>query len=173
MSDSTPDARLRELIEEFDETANNEEFQEQMSTKDAVEWCAHRLNAVVSHTASGSKRRTEMIDKDDRTFTMTMEVNGEEITHENCRVQPMEDAKKQASEMRKNAPDEVPLTDGKTCDIDDLIEALKEARERGVDSVYVNDDGQTRQFQPRITNNHRHYHATKPRPDELHEWVEL
>ena len=114
-----------------------------------------------------------MFEKEDRTFTLTVELNGEETTLENCRVQSMEDAKKQASEIRENAPDEVSLTDGKTCDIDDLIEALQEARERGVDTVYVNDDGQTRHFQPRITNNHRNYHAMKPRPKELYEWVEL
>jgi hypothetical protein len=47
------------------------------------------------------------------------------------------------------------------------------AYEHGVDAVYVNDDGETRQFRPRITNNHREHHALQPDPGDLFEWVEL
>jgi uncharacterized radical SAM superfamily Fe-S cluster-containing enzyme len=110
---------------------------------------------------------------DERRFTITMEIDGEEVEYQNCRVQSMDEAKQTAEEIRENAPESVALTDGKVCDIDDVIDALQAAKERGVDTVYVNDDGRTRQFQPRITNNHRQHHALQPEPGELFEWVEL
>jgi hypothetical protein len=112
---------------------------------------------------------TENNDTDETTYTV--QINGREI--KNAKIQSLDSARGDAAEIRENAPDRVRLTDGMVCDIDDVIAALEEARDRGVETVYVNDDGQTYCPRPVITNNHRQYTATKPEPDELREWVEL
>jgi hypothetical protein len=95
------------------------------------------------------------------------------ITFTGLSILSATEAQSRAAEIRENALDEEHLTDSRTADIDALIAALETAKERGVETVKVNDDGRTRPTHPKVTNNHAKHHAMQPEPDELHEWVEL
>lgn len=106
-------------------------------------------------------------------YTVTMESGGEEQTFEGVTIRTVSEARKISKEIRENAPDQEYLTDGTTCDIDEVIDALERAKELGVDAVKVNDDGQTRHIKPVITNNHIRHHGLRPPPKTLFEWVEL
>lgn len=95
------------------------------------------------------------------------------LTLNDVEVATPEQAREEAKEIRENAPESRWLDGGPTCDIDELIEMLEEAKAEGIDTVYVNDDGIERSPEPYITNNHRGHTSHRPRPGKLREWVEL
>ena len=103
--------------------------------------------------------------------TVTHE-DGTETTYEDVDIRTQEQAREEAKRIREEAPPKVALG-VRTTSIDDLIGALQQARERGVERVRVNDDGQSRSCRPQITNNHINYRGMAPRPGDLREWVEL
>lgn len=111
------------------------------------------------------------VDEIEADVTIT-DAEGNKHCIEKATIKSREAVREEARELRENAPPERDLGD-RTADIDDIIRALQEAKEQGVDTVYVNDDGMTRSPDPRITNNRVHYYGTGPKPDELDEWVEL
>lgn len=115
-----------------------------------------------------------MTDNDnERRFTAKMTLGDQEIELSNLRIQTRDEVHAELMQQKAEAPDTEYLTDSKTCDIDEVIAALQAAKDRGVDTVYVNDDGQTRHFRPRLTNNIVGRSPLAPPPDDLHEYVEL
>lgn len=117
-----------------------------------------------------------MTDKDtddDPTPSITMTLGDEEIKLKNVRIQTQADARAELEQMKDDAPDPEYLTESRTSDIDEVIEALQAAKERGVDTVCVNDDGRTMATRPRLTNNLVGRSTMAPPPGELNEYVEL
>lgn len=110
---------------------------------------------------------------DDNRYTVRISTEDGERVYENVRIQSLTAAKAEADQLREQAPDPEWVCEQRTADIDAVIEALQAAKAQGVDTVYVNDDGMNRQLRPRITNNYYQYVASRPKPDELREWVEL
>lgn len=104
---------------------------------------------------------------------VTISTDDGEMTASDVTVETMDQHDERLEQMEADAPDPEYLTDGSTCAIDDVIDALEEAKARGVDTVYVNDDGQTQHVRPRLTNNMSSLSRMAPPPEELREWVEL
>ena len=147
------DMSIEELREKFDDARH--EARETMYT-----------GATFSYEVEGTvEMPTDM--------TVKMGEDGDEFTVNDVEILSGEQARKRAKQIREDAPDEEYLTDSTTCDIDEVIDALERAKERGVDTVQVNDDGQTRHSRPRIRNNHASFHHMRPLPGDLREWVEL
>lgn len=99
--------------------------------------------------------------------------DGTETTYEDVEVLTEAQRRERAAAIREQAPEERLLADGRTRDIEDVIDALEAAREAGVEYVDVNDDGQARTPRPYLRNNHARYRGMAPPPGELREWVEL
>ena len=96
-----------------------------------------------------------------------------DMTARDVTVETEDQYRERLAKMREEAPDPECLTDGQTCDIDEVIEALQAAKERGVDTIYVNDDGLTRPTRPWLTHNLEGRSSMAPQPKELNEYVEL
>ena len=138
---------------------------------DNLDALAYALQDASRHALSGTFSFGIPIDEIEGDVTIT----GSEATEtriENATIKSREQVREEAQEIRANAPPEYDLSD-RTTDIDEVITALQRAKEHGVSEVYVNDEGMARSPDPRITNNHVHYHGTGPKPGDLEEWVEL
>ena len=104
---------------------------------------------------------------------LTIRTDDSDMTMRDVTVETQKQHRERISKMREEAPDPEYLTDGRTCDIDEVIEALQAAKERGVDTVYVNNDGRTTATRPRLANNLVGRSTMAPPPKELNEYVEL